>query len=85
MGKFPDRSIFIRTLSVLSPLSLLLLWEFLARIHAIDTRLLSSPSLILQSFGPLAASGELLFNTAISVQRVIIGFLVGAIPVYCSA
>jgi len=80
MAKIPTKSQLFRLLSVLSPLSLLLLWEFLARIHAIDTRLLSSPSLIIKSIGPLLASGYLLNNTLISVQRVVIGFLVGAIP-----
>ncbi|MEN6412995.1 MAG: ABC transporter permease [Veillonellales bacterium] len=78
--KIPNHTILIRTLSVLSPLSLLLLWEFLARINAIDIRLLSSPSLIIQSFIPLLLSGELLYNTFVSVQRVWWGFLVGSIP-----
>ncbi|MEN6567396.1 MAG: ABC transporter permease [Veillonellales bacterium] len=78
--KISNHTILIRTLSVLSPLSLLLLWEFLARINAIDIRLLSSPSLIIQSFIPLLLSGELLYNTFVSVQRVWWGFLVGSIP-----
>lgn len=80
MARMPNRNVIIRTLSVLSPLTLLLLWEFLARIHAIDTRLLSSPSLILQTFFPLLMSGDLLYNTFISCQRVLWGFLAGAIP-----
>jgi NitT/TauT family transport system permease protein len=78
--KFPNQAFIIRVLSVLSPLSLLLLWEFLARIHAIDIRLLSSPSLIFQSFIPLLFSGELLYNTLVSVQRVLWGFVAGALP-----
>lgn len=80
MVKFPSQNTIVRILSVLSPLSLLLLWEFLAYIHAIDVRLLSSPSLICKSFIPLLFSGELLYNTFVSVQRVIWGFLAGAIP-----
>ncbi len=71
---------WIRTLSILSPITLLLLWEFLASIHMIDVRLLSSPSLIIHSFIPLLLSGELLYNTFISVQRVFWGFLAGSIP-----
>ena len=70
----------MKVLSVLSPLCILLLWEFMARVHAIDIRLLSSPGLILQSFVPLLLSGELLYNTWISVQRVVFGFLAGTIP-----
>jgi NitT/TauT family transport system permease protein len=52
----------------------------MARFHIIDTRLLSSPSLILHAFIPLLLSGELLYNTAVSVQRVIWGFLAGSAP-----
>lgn len=71
---------FIKILSILSPLTLLLIWEFLARINVIDVRLLSSPTLIIKSFIPLLLSGELLYNTFVSVQRVIWGFIVGAVP-----
>ena len=80
MAKAGEHTVWIRTLSVLSPLSLLLLWEVLARWHIIDVRLFSSPGLIIGSFVPLLLSGELLYNTAVSVQRVILGFLAGAIP-----
>lgn len=80
MTKFPNGGLFIRVVSVLSPLTLLIVWELLARVHAIDTRLFSSPSLIIQSFVPLLLSGELVYNTAVSVQRVILGFIVGALP-----
>jgi NitT/TauT family transport system permease protein len=80
MIKHETSSLLIRILSVLSPLSLLVLWEILARAHIIDTRLLSSPSLILHAFIPLLLSGELLYNTAVSVQRVLWGFLAGSIP-----
>jgi NitT/TauT family transport system permease protein len=75
-----DNSAAIRLLSVLSPLTLLLLWEILARVNIIDIRLYSSPSLIFKSFIPLLLSGELLYNTAISVERVFLGFAAGAIP-----
>ena len=80
MIKQPHSTSFIRALSFLSPLTLLLLWELMARTHIIDTRLLSSPSLILHAIVPLLMSGELLYNTLVSVQRVLWGFLVGSIP-----
>ncbi|MEG6584643.1 ABC transporter permease [Dendrosporobacter sp. 1207_IL3150] len=80
MAKLSNNTTVIRTLSILSPLTLLFIWEFLARINAIDVRLFSSPSLILQSFVPLLLSGELLYNTAVSIQRVILGFIAGSIP-----
>lgn len=75
-----NNNLLIKILSILSPVTLLVIWELLARINAIDVRLLSSPSLIIQSFVPLLLSGELLYNTFVSVQRVVWGFLVGAIP-----
>lgn len=71
---------YFRILSIVSPITLLLLWEISARIHIIDVRLLSSPSLIIHSFIPLLLSGELLYNTAVSTQRVFWGFLAGSIP-----
>jgi len=80
MIKQEHSTLLIRILSILSPLSLLVLWEIMARFHIIDTRLLSSPSLILHAFIPLLLSGELLYNTAVSVQRVLWGFLAGSIP-----
>ncbi len=67
-------------ISILSPLSLLLLWEAAAYLGFIDTRLLSSPSQILQSFFPLLIYGDLIYNTWVSVLRVIWGFLAGTIP-----
>ena len=70
----------LRILSILSPLTLLLLWELLARMNAIDIRLFSSPYFIMKAFIPLLLSGELLHHTAISVQRILLGFAVGAIP-----
>lgn len=69
-----------KAISILSPLTLLVLWEAAACLELLDTRLLSSPSLILQAFFPLLLSGELLYNTWVSVVRVILGFLAGAIP-----
>lgn len=67
-------------LSILSPLTLLLIWELLAHINFIDVRLFSSPTLIMKAFIPLLLSGELLYNTYVSVQRVVVGFVAGSIP-----
>ncbi|VBB06285.1 Hypothetical protein LUCI_1509 [Lucifera butyrica] len=69
-----------KIISILSPLTLLFIWELLARTGIIDTRLLSSPSLVLKAFIPLLLSGDLLYNTWISVQRVLWGFIAGSVP-----
>jgi NitT/TauT family transport system permease protein len=80
MSKYANSKFVMNTLSVLSPLSLLLVWELMARAGAIDTRVLSSPMLILRSLMPLVVSGELLHNTLVSVQRVVLGFVAGSVP-----
>lgn len=80
MAKNASSRFLMNTLSVLSPLSLLVVWELMARAGWIDTRVLSSPVLILKSLMPLVTSGELLHNTLVSVQRVVLGFLAGGIP-----
>ncbi len=80
MTKNVSRRVIMNTLSVLSPLSLLVVWEVLARVGIIDTRLLSCPSLILRSLVPLVVSGELLHNTMVSVQRIVLGFIAGSVP-----
>jgi len=69
-----------RTLSVLSPLILLGLWEVLARVTIIDTRFFPAPSSIFGVFGQMIRSGELPTHLGISLQRIAIGFLIGAVP-----
>ncbi|SHJ73025.1 ABC transporter permease [Propionispora hippei] len=75
-----NKKYILKLLSVLSPFTLLLLWEFSSRAGLIDTRLFSSPSHILQAFIPLLVSGDLPYNTWISVQRIILGFIAGSLP-----
>jgi len=74
------RRFFTRTVAFLSPSLLLVIWEVLARWGVIDARLFSSPSRILGTFLPLLRSGELLSHIAISLQRIVLGFLAGAVP-----
>ena len=69
-----------RLMSIASPLGLLVAWEVAARLHAIDTRFFPAPSSIAASLVALARSGELLDDTAISLQRMVLGFLLGGIP-----
>jgi len=69
-----------KVISFFSPVLLLILWEILARSGVLDIRLFSSPSLILQTFIPVLFSGELLLHTWVSVRRILLGFLAGAVP-----
>ena len=69
-----------RFLSIASPVGLVLAWEVAARVHLIDTRFFPAPSSIAVALWTMAQSGELLDNTAISLQRLFWGFLLGGAP-----
>lgn len=66
--------------SILSPLLLVLLWEALVRFRVLDWRFFPAPSSVLGTFAQLMASGELLGHVTVSLQRVFLGFLIGAAP-----
>jgi len=69
-----------RALPVLSPLILLCLWELSARIHLIDTRFFPEPSGIFLVLGEMLQSGELVAHISVSLQRIAVGFVIGAVP-----
>ncbi len=69
-----------RLLSFLSPLILLALWEAAADARLIDVRFFPPPSAILVESWRVALSGELWDNVRISLVRIGIGFVLGAVP-----
>jgi ABC-type nitrate/sulfonate/bicarbonate transport system permease component len=69
-----------RTLSVLSPAILVALWEVAALAGRVDTRFFPAPSSIFQALGRMIQSGELWEHLSISLQRIAIGFTIGAVP-----
>ncbi|MDE3100954.1 MAG: ABC transporter permease [Chloroflexota bacterium] len=69
-----------RLLSVLSPVLLLALWELAARTNAIDTRFFPAPSDIFAAAVTLIRTGELWDNLSITLVRLAVGFLLGAVP-----
>ncbi|HVR88327.1 MAG TPA: ABC transporter permease [Candidatus Limnocylindria bacterium] len=69
-----------RALSLFSPLFILGSWEGAAALGAIDTRFFPPPSEIFRDLWQLLLSGELEGHLAASVQRIAIGFLLGAVP-----
>ena len=75
-----DKTFILKVLAFLSPSLLLLLWEIFARLGFIDVRLFSSPVMIFKTMMPMFYSGELLYHTFISAQRILLGFLTGAVP-----
>jgi NitT/TauT family transport system permease protein len=69
-----------RILSIASPLGLLLAWELAADAGLIDTRFFPAPSAIIAKLIEMARSGELTENVLISLQRIVLGFLLGGVP-----
>jgi ABC-type nitrate/sulfonate/bicarbonate transport system permease component len=69
-----------RILSIASPLGLLLAWELAAATGLIDVRFFPAPSAIIAKLIEMARSGELTENVLISLQRIVLGFLLGGVP-----
>lgn len=65
-------------LGLLFPLALLLTWDLVVRGGLVSTSVLPAPGAVWSSMTDLAADGTLGRNTAISVQRVLSGFLIGS-------
>jgi NitT/TauT family transport system permease protein len=79
-GRVVDGVAAERLISILAPVLLLVVWEGLGRVGALDSRFFPSPSAIAASFPPLLQSGELQDHTLTSLGRIVIGFLIGAVP-----
>lgn len=67
-------------LSMLSPIGLLLLWEVLAWVGALDVRFAPPPSSIAVTFAKLVADGTLVESVGVSLLRVLAGFVAGTVP-----
>ena len=62
------------------PIIALLLWELAVRIGLISPRFISTPLEIINKIIDMSISGELWIHVKASMQRIIIGFLLGVIP-----
>ena len=69
-----------RLLSVISPLALLIVWEMCARFGFIDTRFFPAPSSVLATLIDMLRTGELVTHTAVSMERLAYGTLLGGLP-----
>jgi 1,4-dihydroxy-2-naphthoate octaprenyltransferase len=69
-----------RWLSVASPILLIVAWEVLVNLRILNPLFFSAPSTVAVEFWKLLQSGELLRHTSISVARVLVGFVAGAVP-----
>lgn len=69
-----------RSLQLISPILLLLIWEALARVGVIDTRFFPAPMEIFGRLAELLQDGTMLTATVITLRRVLIGFALAMIP-----
>jgi NitT/TauT family transport system permease protein len=69
-----------RLMRVIAPLSLLAIWELLVRSHVLDPRFFPAPSSLVGPFVTFATSGALAENGWATLQRIVIGFVLGAVP-----
>jgi ABC-type nitrate/sulfonate/bicarbonate transport system permease component len=69
-----------RLLYLISPIGLLAIWQSLLALGLGDRRFIPAPSDIAQRFVGLIASGELEWHVAITLYRVLAGFIFGAVP-----
>lgn len=66
--------------AVLSPLGLLTIWELLSRVGVLDPRFVPPPSVIGGTLVALTRTGELPYHIGVSVERIVAGFILGAVP-----
>lgn len=69
-----------RLISFLSPFVALLVWEITVQLGILDRRFFPPPSTVLQVLAAMVVSGEIADHLFISLQRIIVGFLLGAVP-----
>ncbi len=69
-----------RLLAVASPAGVLVAWEVLSRLGALDARFVPAPTTILHTMALMTRTGELPYHILVSVRRVVLGFLLGAGP-----
>lgn len=69
-----------RIVQIVSPIAFILLWEMVARFNWIDVRFFPAPTSIMETFGKMISSGEIFGHLLISLQRIALGFALGAIP-----
>lgn len=75
-----SRESVYRLLSLLSPFLALLAWELTVRVGVLDARFFPPPTRVLGVMWAMAASGALFDHLYISLQRILWGFLLGAVP-----
>lgn len=69
-----------RALAILSPLAVVALWQLASNMGWTNQRYVPSPLAIAQAGWDLALSGRLAIDIGASLRRLVIGFVLGAVP-----
>jgi NitT/TauT family transport system permease protein len=69
-----------RSLAIISPIAVLIVWQLLSGFGVLDGRYIPSPMRILLTARDLVASGLLWTDVHASLYRLVIGFVIGAVP-----
>lgn len=69
-----------RLLYLVSPIGLIAVWQLLLMAGFGDRRFIPAPSDIAVRFVQMIASGELALNTAVTLWRIVAGYVIGAVP-----
>ena len=68
-----------RPLRIISPIAFLLIWEGIVRVFHVNQLIVPTPASVLQSMIDLTADGRLPWAVAVSLQRVLQGFIYGSV------
>ena len=67
-------------MAILAPLAILIVWECLTRVGLLDQRFFPAPSSIIVSLFALVESGRIFVDAAWTIGRMLVGFVLGAVP-----
>jgi ABC-type nitrate/sulfonate/bicarbonate transport system permease component len=67
-------------LAVASPVLMLVIWEILVRVKLLDSRFFPMPTVVIQDLLVQAMSKDLWLHTGFTISRMLVGFLLGAVP-----
>src|ERR1051326_9532484 len=68
-----------RPLRIISPIAFLLIWEGIVRVFHVNQLIVPTPASVLKSMIDLTADGRLPWAVAVSLQRVLQGFIYGSV------
>lgn len=66
--------------AIVVPIVALVIWELSVKVGWLSPRFISTPVEIMQKIWEMALNGELWLHVKASMQRIILGFLIGVIP-----